>query len=60
MVWTGNILRQPGFSEIEHRAPVDGFPNADRITEHALSLPNHNGLTSDDLGYLIEVIDDVF
>ena len=60
MVWTGNILRQPGFSEIEHRAPVDGFPNADRITEHALSLPNHNGLTSDDVGYLIEVIDDVF
>jgi CDP-6-deoxy-D-xylo-4-hexulose-3-dehydrase len=60
MVWTGNILRQPGFAGIEHRAPADGFPNADRITERSLSLPNHNGLTSDDLGYLIEVIDDTF
>jgi CDP-6-deoxy-D-xylo-4-hexulose-3-dehydrase len=60
MVWTGNILRQPGFAAIPHRAPADGLPNADRITEQALSLPNHNGLTSDDLGYLIEVIDEVF
>ena len=25
MVWTGNILRQPGFAGIEHRAPADGF-----------------------------------
>jgi CDP-6-deoxy-D-xylo-4-hexulose-3-dehydrase len=60
MVWTGNILRQPGFADIPHRAPADGFPNADRITERALSLPSHNGLTSDDLGYLVETLDGVF
>jgi CDP-6-deoxy-D-xylo-4-hexulose-3-dehydrase len=60
MVWTGNILRQPGFANIEHRAPTDGFPNADRVTERALSLPSHNGLTSDDLGYLVETLDEVF
>lgn len=60
MVWTGNILRQPGFAAIEHRAPADGFPNADRITNTALSLPSHNNLTSDDVGYLIQSLDDVF
>lgn len=60
MVWTGNILRQPGFADIPHRAPPDGFPNADRITERSLSLPSHNGLTSDDLGYLVETLDTVF
>jgi CDP-6-deoxy-D-xylo-4-hexulose-3-dehydrase len=60
MVWTGNILRQPGFAGIEHRAPADGFPNADRITDTALSLPSHNNLTSDDVGYLIESLDLVF
>ncbi|MEY2458525.1 MAG: CDP-4-dehydro-6-deoxyglucose reductase [Acidimicrobiaceae bacterium] len=60
MVWTGNILRQPGFAGIEHRAPADGFPNADRITDTALSLPSHNNLTSDDVGYLIESLDVVF
>jgi CDP-6-deoxy-D-xylo-4-hexulose-3-dehydrase len=60
MVWTGNILRQPGFANIAHRAPADGFPNADRVTERSLSLPSHNGLTSDDLGYLVETLDEVF
>ncbi|MEY2424221.1 MAG: CDP-4-dehydro-6-deoxyglucose reductase [Acidimicrobiaceae bacterium] len=60
MVWTGNILRQPGFANIAHRAPADGFPNADRVTDRSLSLPSHNGLTSDDLGYLVETLDDVF
>jgi CDP-6-deoxy-D-xylo-4-hexulose-3-dehydrase len=60
MVWTGNILRQPGFADISHRAPADGFPNADRITETALSLPSHNSLTSDDVGYLVSSLDEVF
>ena len=52
MVWTGNILRQPGFAHIEHRAPERGLPNADRVMDHALSLPVHHGLTSDDVGHL--------
>ncbi len=60
MVWTGNILRQPGFAEIPHRAPTDGFPNADRVMDHALSLPTHHGLTSDDVGYLVEAVEDTF
>jgi CDP-4-dehydro-6-deoxyglucose reductase, E1 len=60
MVWTGNILRQPGFAGIPHRAPAGGFPNADRITNTSLSLPSHNSLTSDDLGYIIESLDVVF
>ena len=39
MVWTGNILRQPGFATIPHRAPDDGLPGADRVMDRALSLP---------------------
>jgi CDP-6-deoxy-D-xylo-4-hexulose-3-dehydrase len=54
MVWTGNILRQPGFAGIAHRAPDDGLPNADRVTERGLTLPSHHGLTSDDVGHLVE------
>ena len=60
MVWTGNILRQPGFAGIEHHAPPDGFPNADRVMDRGLSLPTHHSLTSDDVGYLVEVVDEVF
>ena len=59
MVWTGNILRQPGFSDIEHRAPKDGFPNADTVMDHATTLPVHHSLTSDDVGYLCEMADEV-
>jgi CDP-6-deoxy-D-xylo-4-hexulose-3-dehydrase len=56
MVWTGNILRQPGFAHIEHRAPERGLPNADRVMDHALSLPLHHGLTSDDVGHLVSSV----
>jgi CDP-6-deoxy-D-xylo-4-hexulose-3-dehydrase len=58
MVWTGNILRQPGFATIPHRAPDDGLPSADRVMDRALSLPSHNGLTSDDVGRIVEALSD--
>ena len=59
MVWTGNILRQPGFAGIDRREPTDGFPNADIVMNRAISLPVHHALTSDDIGYLCEVTDEV-
>jgi CDP-6-deoxy-D-xylo-4-hexulose-3-dehydrase len=58
MVWTGNILRQPGFAKIPHRAPNDGLPGADRVMDRALSLPSHNGLSSDDVGRIVEALSD--
>lgn len=58
-VWTGNILRQPGFAGIEHRAPSAGFPNADIVMDRALTLPIHHSLTSDDIGYLCDVTDEL-
>jgi CDP-6-deoxy-D-xylo-4-hexulose-3-dehydrase len=54
MMWTGNILRQPGFANIPHRAPEGGLPGADRVMNRALSLPLHHGLTSDDVGHILE------
>ncbi|MSO38538.1 MAG: DegT/DnrJ/EryC1/StrS family aminotransferase [Acidimicrobiia bacterium] len=56
MVWSGNILRHPAYAAIDHRAPADGFPHADAITERSLSLPSHHALSSDDLGYMVEVV----
>jgi CDP-6-deoxy-D-xylo-4-hexulose-3-dehydrase len=58
MVWTGNILRQPGFADIPHRAPSAGLPMADLVMDRAISLPLHHGLTSDDLGHLVESLSD--
>ena len=39
-----------------NRIPDDGLPNADAITERALSLPSHHALSADDLGYMVEVV----
>jgi CDP-6-deoxy-D-xylo-4-hexulose-3-dehydrase len=54
MVWTGNILRQPGFAGIEHRAPAGGLPEADRVMDRGLTLPSHHGLSSDAVGHIAE------
>ena len=58
MIWTGNILRQPGFASIAHRQPDDGLPNCDAVMDRALSLPLHHGLTSDDMGHIVESTND--
>ena len=58
MIWTGNILRQPGFANIPHRKPEDGLPNTDRVMDRGLSLPSHNALTSDDVGHIVESVEE--
>ncbi len=52
MVWTGNVLRQPAFKGIAHRAPPTGLPNADRVMEQGVILPSNHSLTDDDLDYI--------
>jgi CDP-6-deoxy-D-xylo-4-hexulose-3-dehydrase len=60
MVWTGNILRQPGFAKIAHRAPAAGLSNCDRTMDRAMSLPIHHGLNSDHLGFICEQLDALY
>lgn len=59
MVWTGNVVRQPMWSGIEHRAPAAGCPNADEIMERAVLLPCHQTMDDDDLAYVHGAIDDL-
>jgi CDP-4-dehydro-6-deoxyglucose reductase, E1 len=54
MVWSGNILRQPGFAKIPHRVPDDGLPNADRVMDHGLALPTYHWMSSDDAARVVE------
>jgi CDP-6-deoxy-D-xylo-4-hexulose-3-dehydrase len=56
MMWTGNILRQPGFAHIKHRQPDGGLPECDRVMNRSLSLPTHHGLTSDDIGHIVDSV----
>lgn len=57
MVWTGNITRQPMLRGKEFRVPNDGLPNADRVMEWGLILPNNHSLSDDDCAYIGECID---
>lgn len=60
MVWTGNILRQPGFSGITRREPETGLPNCDHLMDSALSLPIHHGMNADHMGFICSQLDDLF
>jgi len=57
MVWTGNVTRQPAFRDVAQRQPESGLPNADRVMECGLVLPNHHGMDDDDCHYIGECID---
>jgi CDP-6-deoxy-D-xylo-4-hexulose-3-dehydrase len=57
MVWTGNAARQPAFRHRPFRAPEAGLPNADRVMEYGLILPNNHSLTDADCDYIGECIE---
>jgi CDP-6-deoxy-D-xylo-4-hexulose-3-dehydrase len=57
MVWTGNVTRQPAFRDVPHRKPANGLPNADRVMEWGLILPNNHSMTDDDCHYIGECLD---
>jgi len=53
-VFTGNILRQPGFKNIKHVASAAGYPNADRVMRGGILLACHHGLTDEMLTHVHE------
>jgi CDP-6-deoxy-D-xylo-4-hexulose-3-dehydrase len=53
-VFTGNILRQPGFARIERRESPNGYPNADRVMRGGMLLACHHGLREEQLDYVHE------
>lgn len=57
MVWTGNAARQPAFRDKPHRQPDGGMPNADRVMEWGLILPNNHSMTDDDCDYIGECLE---
>jgi CDP-6-deoxy-D-xylo-4-hexulose-3-dehydrase len=53
-VFTGNILRQPGFRNIPRRENPKGYPNADRVMRGGFLLGCHQGLTDGAVTYLCD------
>lgn len=53
-VFTGNILRQPGFAGVARREVPGGYPNADRVMRGGMLTGCHHGLSDTQLDYLHE------
>lgn len=51
-VFTGNILKQPGFEKIPHRLAQKEYPNAEKIMSSAMVVGAHHGLSQEQLTYI--------
>ena len=45
VVFTGNILRQPGFKNIKAKKDKKGYPEADKVMRNGILIACHHGLT---------------
>jgi CDP-4-dehydro-6-deoxyglucose reductase, E1 len=57
LVWTGNAVRQPAFRDKPFRQPAAGLPNADRVMEWGVVLPNNHAMTDDDCDYIGDCVE---
>jgi CDP-6-deoxy-D-xylo-4-hexulose-3-dehydrase len=55
-IFTGNILRQPAFKNIPHRALPEGYPATDEIMERGFLIGCHHGMEEKHLQKIKDVI----
>lgn len=53
-IFTGNILRQPGYKTIPRRQADKGYPVADQVMRGGILLACHHGLTDEMVAHLHE------
>ncbi len=58
VVFTGNILRQPGFKDINCIGSAEDFVNADRVMRGGILLALHHGLTNEMLMHIHNSIEE--
>lgn len=51
-VFTGNILRQPGFNKIVRKETAQGYPHADQVMRGGILLGAHHGLTAEMMAHI--------
>lgn len=58
-LFAGNILNQPGYAHIQHRA-IDDLPNAAAVSRQTFFIGVYPGLTEAHIGYMLETFDQFF
>jgi CDP-6-deoxy-D-xylo-4-hexulose-3-dehydrase len=57
VVFTGNILRQPGFKNIKMKKDKEGYPEADRVMKNGILIACHHGLNDKMINHIHKSID---
>lgn len=57
-IFTGNILRQPGFKTIARRESNDGYPMSDLVTRGGIVIGCHQGLSEEQLAHVYSVAEE--
>lgn len=55
-VFTGNILRQPGFKNVAHKAAAGGYPEADKVMRGGMLMACHHGLNAEQIAHMKESV----
>ena len=55
-VFTGNILRQPGFKNLQHKSAKAGYPEADKVMRGGMLLACHHGLSQEQISHIMESV----
>lgn len=55
-VFTGNILRQPGFKNVAHKAAKNGYLQSDRVMRGGMLLACHHGLSEEQIAHVMESV----
>ncbi|MEQ8521109.1 MAG: aminotransferase class I/II-fold pyridoxal phosphate-dependent enzyme, partial [Vicingaceae bacterium] len=59
-VFTGNILRQPGFKGVERKESPNGYPNSDQVMRGGMLIACHHGLNQEMMGHMQKSIQEFF
>jgi CDP-6-deoxy-D-xylo-4-hexulose-3-dehydrase len=55
-VFTGNILRQPGFKNCAHKASANGYNESDKVMRGGMLMACHHGLTETQIQHVMESV----
>jgi CDP-6-deoxy-D-xylo-4-hexulose-3-dehydrase len=58
VVFTGNIIRQPGFRDIKMKINKNGYPEADRVMKNGILIGCHHGLNQEMMNHIKKSIDE--
>ena len=57
VVFTGNILRQPGFKNLKVKKNKKGYPEADKVMRNGILIACHHGLNKEMISHIHKSID---